>query len=490
MLSVAFGIMGHPSRAQWIKELTGELMIPLGITLPPLPCPIKANWCPGVTLDERSEGCWPTARRALLTASRPKDCTHFVLIQDDAIPCSAFVDEACRAIAHRPDAPIISFFARHRDDFNPLPKTSWIEVDCCDTALAICIRQDLIADFVGWADRHVIATTADDHRYSMWLLWTNRKAYFTVPSLIDHRPGESLLGHPPGRKATMFAGTNNRDPIDWNIRLLDPPSHHVHPKSRFAEWYRDPSIVPAIQPSSNTDPDMLFSIPGCDVRLSIRIMAHPARAPMVNDLRARLGAEVPVVWDMDDRGCWPTAARAWSNLNPQATHHLVIQDDAVVCRGFIVAAIQAIAGVLDRDAPLFSFYGRFYGKEAWEAAKPGPWLCYDSCDTGVAVAMRMDHATRFVKWANANVIQRCKSYDYRLSMYLLRHHADAYFSVPSLADHVGEKSLMGHDIPNRRADFFVGVQQNGANMKWTPPSTGIPRFQLHAEARYAEFYKT
>ena len=71
------------------------------------------------------------------------------------------------------------------------------------------------------------------------------------------------------------------------------------------------------------------------VRLSIAIMAVPERKEMVYSLIKQLGRNVPIAWDDDYQGIWWNCQRAWKMVKGGATHHLILQHDALVCDNFI-----------------------------------------------------------------------------------------------------------------------------------------------------------
>jgi hypothetical protein len=80
------------------------------------------------------------------------------------------------------------------------------------------------------------------------------------------------------------------------------------------------------------------------VRLSVAIQAHPARTDQAEALAAATGGTV--VYDPDPDGHpspWRTYRAALDATPADATHRLIIQDDAVACAGFRAAAEAAVA---------------------------------------------------------------------------------------------------------------------------------------------------
>lgn len=101
------------------------------------------------------------------------------------------------------------------------------------------------------------------------------------------------------------------------------------------------------------------------IRLSIGIQHHPARPELPHRLLAQLGlmrlgapASYDIVNDPEPFGpaCpWRTNREAWRRTPEWCTHRLVIQDDAIPCRGFLRKARHAIAE--HPDEPISFFYG-------------------------------------------------------------------------------------------------------------------------------------
>lgn len=203
---------------------------------------------------------------------------------------------------------------------------------------------------------------------------------------------------------------------------------------------------------------------------SLAFMTHPARAQMFFDLTVKLGfgetrdlaglpvSEVQIALDTDGDGCWPTARAAWARglNNPPHHWHMVMQDDAEPCAHFLHLAAAALAAA-PLEAKAVSFFWRASSDQEDRAARhsPAPWIRMRTCQTGVCVAMRSGDIKPWLAWVDARVQAKCPSYDQRLSMWLWHRRYEAWFTMPSLVDHIGEHSLMGHDMPGRRATVFA-----------------------------------
>ncbi len=128
--------------------------------------------------------------------------------------------------------------------------------------------------------------------------------------------------------------------------------------------------------------------------MSISVMAHPSRKDWVDELISDIG-KVPISWD-DGIGIWENRKKATLMSEKKATHHLVLQDDAIVCDDFHKLAHAEI-----KKYPNFahSFYfgrrNRSFPKHTWAEkfiSKGGvklSWLCW-----GVAVCLPKKHITK------------------------------------------------------------------------------------------------
>lgn len=90
--------------------------------------------------------------------------------------------------------------------------------------------------------------------------------------------------------------------------------------------------------------------------ISVALQTHPLRAALAAQLAEAIGGDVELAVDPDPDGR-PSPWRAYRNaleLTPAgATHRLVIQDDAIVCRDFRETVTRAVAARPDRLITLF-----------------------------------------------------------------------------------------------------------------------------------------
>lgn len=195
--TVSISIMGHPSRLDWV----GILLRELGKDTP-------VSMDDGHGLVENCAKAWelhdPTA-------------DYHLVLQDDAILCDDFVAEVRRVLGDLHMPSVVSLFHSSQPPYGQNAKAA---ADKGATFLwgdvlpgpAICIPTAWIADMLAFYRRH--PHRQDDTRITRWLAEKDRKAYFPLPSLVDHRDGLSLAGngHKGSRPAAVFLKSRRQVP--------------------------------------------------------------------------------------------------------------------------------------------------------------------------------------------------------------------------------------------------------------------------------------
>lgn len=189
--------------------------------------------------------------------------------------------------------------------------------------------------------------------------------------------------------------------------------------------------------------------------ISTVVMAHPTRKRLVQKLVAHFPA--PVVWD-ERNDVWDTGRRALLAFNPEASHHLIVQDDAVVPRGLIGACEKIIQNVPPK-APVSLYMGkariqpeRFSmmpvvtagrQRNATFAVFPGPWW-------GVGIILPTADIEAAVAYGDENP-KRQANYDIRIAQFYDSQGIDCYYTLPSIVDHRPGPSLIGRRGSQRHA---------------------------------------
>jgi hypothetical protein len=215
------------------------------------------------------------------------------------------------------------------------------------------------------------------------------------------------------------------------------------------------------------------------IDLSVVIMAHPFRAPYVEQLEAALDPDAVVFDARNDR--WDTGRRALGAYREGASHVLVVQDDAILSRDLPEAAARCAELAGDRPVSFYTGGTRPNQKKIVPAARRahrlgaswiagiGPWW-------GVAVMVPVAHVPDVISWGDSNSVTQ-NNYDLRIAGFYQEAQIPCWYSFPSLVDHRSafeSPSLVpGRDGLNRRALWFIGENRSGTEIDWGAGVVGM-----------------
>lgn len=231
------------------------------------------------------------------------------------------------------------------------------------------------------------------------------------------------------------------------------------------------------------------------MRLSAAIMGHPVRRRYVNQLRAQLDRDVPVIYDenpipsADPKQRWRVARRAWEAHDPDADWHLVLQDDAAITHD-LLAGLEKALDQMPRDtrgnpAGLVSAYSGTGRPDQQAVARAlaraeehdHTWYPLRSLYWGVAVIAPVWTIPKMLDWCSRETYwssQSVSNLDYRIGRYYRdMRHWRTWYLIPSLVEHRDLKSLVGHDYgPPRVAHNFPGTRASALSFDWAKTPTG------------------
>jgi len=220
-------------------------------------------------------------------------------------------------------------------------------------------------------------------------------------------------------------------------------------------------------------------------KISFSIQAVEQRRPHVETILERLRAQIPptaefggvsVFYDTDLRGCWYSWCGAWATYAGwgDVTHHIVLQDDVLLCADFpetMLAIAKArpddvVSGFLPRrcvnraveSGKLWARTRRFL----WAQCMMLPVALGDACVRWVAENEGTDVSQ---PWG--------RSGDMRLSAWLSAHKRPVFVAVPHPVEHIGDalpgRSVMGHNgkPEGRRARAWLGEDGRGSGLPWS-----------------------
>jgi hypothetical protein len=198
------------------------------------------------------------------------------------------------------------------------------------------------------------------------------------------------------------------------------------------------------------------------MKVSMSIMAVPQRRHHVEYLLSKVG-KIPVAWE-NGKGIWDTRCRAMLMHEPDATHHLVIQDDAIVGRGFKELVdyyvqkypkyvISLYLGL--RDKPNFRTNALPLIEQAVKREREGVVL--NGISWGVGLIIPTGLIPEIIKdWENSDKLIRHD--DTRIGRSMQRRKIPIFCTLPSLLDHRDEESFMNNSEGKvkRKAHTFIG----------------------------------
>ena len=189
-------------------------------------------------------------------------------------------------------------------------------------------------------------------------------------------------------------------------------------------------------------------------------MAVPERKEFVEELLKELG-DVPVAWE-NGSGIWDTRCRAMLMRPEDSTHHVVIQDDAILCNNFKEkvekyvlkypdCAISLYMGTRDRESfkknvvPLITD-----AKENNRDIVDYNWLSW-----GVGLVLPSNIIQDIIIFWN-NKERWLRHDDSRIGTYLVKHNIKLIYTYPSLVDHRESMSIIENKQTTRKAYKFEG----------------------------------
>lgn len=174
-----------------------------------------------ITIDNDALGCEGNHARAWQWMANNNTRQWSVVLEDDAQPCGDFRNQLHQALAVSP-APVVSLYLgtgypahwqpRIKSALHNHPTAHWLTGPNLIHAVGIAIRTDLLP-------LKLQPHTAADQAISNWCKTNHHLVAHTIPSLVDHADGESVIRQRIGpiddkkrdkpRKAWQF-GTRER----------------------------------------------------------------------------------------------------------------------------------------------------------------------------------------------------------------------------------------------------------------------------------------
>lgn len=186
-------VMAHPARTEEAESVQAAMDRPVSIVYDTVPTPSAdpaQRWANGLR-------CWEAA---------DSDADWHMVIQDDALVCEdlmAGLESALDVLG--PEGLLSAYTGTGRPNQNHVRKAwrhatdkghSWMCTRSLCWGVAIIAPVKTIPDMLAWCSAKPRARKTYDMRigeyYRDVLNW---RTWYTVPSLVDHRDGPSLVGH-------------------------------------------------------------------------------------------------------------------------------------------------------------------------------------------------------------------------------------------------------------------------------------------------------
>lgn len=187
---VAFGVVAHIARLDAAAALAGRLDAVLSV-------------------DDGSLGA-EANHRLVWRALAGSEAEWVCVLEDDAVPVEDFEAQLVPALTMAP-SPIVSLYlgtARPPTVQEQIRRAlirvdrigaCWLVTNQMLHAVGICMRTALVRDMLEVTDHQRLPA---DERFGRWLRARRHMVAYTVPSLVDHADGSTLIAHRDGQSRT------------------------------------------------------------------------------------------------------------------------------------------------------------------------------------------------------------------------------------------------------------------------------------------------
>lgn len=194
--------------------------------------------------------------------------------------------------------------------------------------------------------------------------------------------------------------------------------------------------------------------------VSISVMASEERRHFFPYLKEKLG-DVPFSIDAPRKdpkniGVWENCKRAWKMYAPEASHHIVIQDDALISKDFM----KHVEDLLKKTPGDYA-YSLYFGDELATApqektkAENEGYIVRRLLGTGVATMLPTYAITRIMEWGDRN---NTNIDDANIGYALQQMGMKIVYPVPCFVDHRSFKdtpTLVHSTESERTSKYFI-----------------------------------
>lgn len=214
------------------------------------------------------------------------------------------------------------------------------------------------------------------------------------------------------------------------------------------------------------------------IKLSKVVMAYKDRKNRIPYLRKMLG-NLDVSLDDGSLGLWGNSKKCWLSYDKSADYHLVIQDDAVICKDFY----ERLESIIKKhnEEYVYCLYFRLKSRkthsemnEAASSALKEKGFHFNRLQFAVALVIPTKIINDMIDYAdNLDPIKYKNTDDLRFSKYLNSINKKVFYPLPSLVDHSTEGESLagnGHNL-GRQATWFI--DRIGNNQEYVKPTRTV-----------------
>jgi hypothetical protein len=231
------------------------------------------------------------------------------------------------------------------------------------------------------------------------------------------------------------------------------------------------------------------------IRIGAAIMHHPRRADRLPGLIRGCAPLTPaVVTDPDPTGRpspLRTAKRAWSRIEPGATHHLVLQDDVRPVPGFAAQLQEAVRHRPAHGVSLFCLWhtphNSYLVRRAAVAGASYAPLSLDEWTPTQGFVLPVPIARELAEHL-AGIPDEVQDDDEMIVIFCRERGIPVVATVPHLMDHGHERSLVGGHLNGLRAAVLAPGHpwQPPASRPALPSGPGLPPEQSDLPSRHTD----
>lgn len=227
------------------------------------------------------------------------------------------------------------------------------------------------------------------------------------------------------------------------------------------------------------------------IEVSAAIMAHPSRDLEVVALLDRLDRQVSISWDREgpasgnhDR-VWRNARAAWLSYDAMATHHVLLQDDALVCED-LLAGLQRALAYVPENAIVSPYLGTGNNVPMrWKTVTDraigagARWIRSDTVMWGVCLVVPTALIPEMIAWCDRKA---GRPDDMRVGGWARNRGMEVWYPWPSLVDHHSVlPSLTKHRARTRVARRFH--EGSALDLDWGGPVVTDMMLARHTAGR-------